>query len=90
MKLLTAQEARAWSNYKYYDPFIFILIQLYYAISQHDTCVRIPIAKKYVNDELMEFYIANFKHNGYVAKYDKYDDFYDLYIYWNGEENDTI
>ena len=37
MKLPTAQEARAWSNYKYDDPFMYNLTQIYDAISKHQT-----------------------------------------------------
>lgn len=90
MKLPTAQEARAWSNYKYDDPFMFILTRLYNAISQHRTSVLIPISSKFANDELMTLYIANLEHNGYSAAYGKHDNFYDLYINWDGEESDTI
>lgn len=85
MRLPTAEEARAWSNYKYDDPFMYILTQLYDAISKHAISTLFPISKKYANDELMELYIANLKHNGYVAAYDKHDDFYDLYINWDGK-----
>lgn len=90
MKLPTAQEARAWSNYKYDDPFMYILTQIYDAISKHQTSTLIILSNKYANDELMTLYVANLEHNGYSASYSKWEGLYHLYINWYGEENDTI
>ena len=90
MKLPTAQEARAWSNYKYDDPFMFVLTKLYDAISKHQTSTLIILSNKYANDELMILYVANLEHNGYSASYSKWEGLYHLYINWYGEENDTI
>ena len=85
MKLPTAQEARAWSNYKYDDPFMYILTQIYDAISKHQTSTLVILSNKYANDELMTLYV-----NGYSASYSKWEGLYHLYINWYGEENDTI
>lgn len=90
MKLPTAQEARAWSNYKYDDPFMYVLTQICDAISKHQTSILVILSNKCANDELMTLYVANLEHNGYSASCTKWEGLYHLYINWYGEENDTI
>ena len=78
MRLPTAEEARAWSNYKYDDPFMFVLTKIYDAISKHQTSTLIILSNKYANDELMTLYVANLEHNGYSASYRKWEGLYQL------------
>lgn len=90
MRLPTAQEARAWSNYKYDDPFVFVLTQIYDAISKHYISTIIALSEENANDELMMLYVTNLEHNGYSASYSKKGKFYNLYVNWGEKENDTI